>query len=65
MVGENSNNSKTCDNPIVRLHERWMDQMEQRVARIESNLNKIPWILLVAIITAGVSLLNLILFLKK
>jgi len=48
------------DNPtVIRLHEKWMDTMEIRVGKVEANVNKIPWILLVTVISVGISLLNL------
>jgi len=44
---------------LIRLHEKWMDNMDIRVGKVEANVNKIPWILLVTVISVGISLLNL------
>jgi len=55
---------------LVRLHERWMTLMEKnmdntnkRVNRVESNVNKIPWILLGVIVSSLFSIVNLVILL--
>ena len=45
---------------IVRLHEKWMDTMDRRVEKVETSINKIPWILLIAVINLAVSLIIII-----
>ena len=50
---------------LVRLHERWMTGMENRIGKVESNVNKIPWILLGVFVSSLFSMVNLAILLVQ
>jgi len=60
MSPEKLFSSHEDNSTVIRLHEKWMDNMDTRVGKVEANVNKIPWILLVTVISVGISLLNLV-----
>ncbi len=61
--GDNMDGHSSED--LVRLHEKWMTFMENRVGEVERNVNKIPWILLGVLVSSVFSTVNLVVVLVQ
>ena len=48
------------DTNLIRLHEKLMTGMERRIEKVETNVNKIPWILLGVVVSSAISMINMI-----
>lgn len=53
------------DHNLIRLHEKRMEMTEDRVERVENDVKKIPWILLIAIINIFMTAIVLVFNITK